>query len=229
MAGVEARLGLALICASAPRLSAMKLRSGSASYAASAMTWPRPSRPDSRASACGQSPDWPGVGRIRNGRPIASTAACSLVLGPPRERPMAAASAPLLRLPHRHGPSLSCCRSAHIQSPACQPNDGKDSRKSPRATRGENARGQPSTCRKPPANRASGQRFPPSTGSHRQRAGYRSRSVPACQRGQEGGLQSGPIVCRSMFVCSRSPPFSILNQKHSDLGIPRMQTEPSGG
>ena len=29
-----------------------------------------------------------------------------------------------------------------------------------------------------------------------------------------------------MFVCSRSPPFSILNQNSPHLGIPRMQTGP---
>ena len=77
---------------------------------------------DSSPTACGLSPCCPGVGWIRTGRPMASTAACSLVVRPPRERPIAAASAPstrfptmlrtagtlagsaLLPLPHRHGP-----------------------------------------------------------------------------------------------------------------------------
>ena len=39
--------------------------------------------------------------------------------------------------------------------------------------------------------------------------------------------RSAPIARRSMFVCSRSPPFSILNQNSPHLGIPRMQTGPN--
>lgn len=84
------------------------------------MTCPTPGKPDRRAWACGQSPYCLGVGWIRSGNPIASTAACSLVVKPPRERPMQAASAPLLRQSRRHEPSRSCCRSGHIRSPACR-------------------------------------------------------------------------------------------------------------
>ncbi len=50
-----------------------------------------------RNFACGLSAQWPGVIVTRIGRPNASAAAWGCVVSPPRDRPMAWASSPLLR------------------------------------------------------------------------------------------------------------------------------------
>lgn len=102
---------------------------------------------------------------MRSGRPIASTTAWSLVVNPPRERPMAAASAPLLRPLHQRGLSKSCYRSGHIQSRAYQPRHETASPRRPHATSAENGSGLWSIRQKPPVDRASGPHCRPSTGS----------------------------------------------------------------
>lgn len=147
------------------------------------MTWPTPCRPLRRAFACGQSPWCPGVGWMRSGKPIASTAACSLVVSPPRERPMAAASAPLLPLSHPRGLSRWCYRSGRIRNPACQPGHGKAAPTRPHETNAGNAHGPQSICQTPPANRASGPHCRPSTRSRQQTNGCRPRSAQACRYG----------------------------------------------
>ncbi len=174
------------------------------------MTWPTPFKPERRASACGRSPCCPGVGWMRIGKPMASTTACSLVVSPPRERPMAAASAPLLRPSHRHGPSRSCCRSGHIQSPAYRPKHGKAAPIRQHATSAGSAHEPQSTCQTPPAGPASVPHCPPSTGSHRQTADCRRRSAPVIRPDREDEPRSDPIAHPSKCVCSRLVSFDNL-------------------
>ena len=76
--GITARMSCVLKCAlkasASKALLAIKISAG---------------RPLTSASAWVMSGAWPGVRRTRSGLPSASTAMCSLVLRPPRERPMA--------------------------------------------------------------------------------------------------------------------------------------------
>lgn len=91
------RLWLGLIWAVARISSAMNRHRASVSHPISAMTWPMPVRPQISPFACGLSAQWPGVIVTRIGRPNASAAAWGCVVSPPRDRPMAWASSPLLR------------------------------------------------------------------------------------------------------------------------------------
>ncbi len=63
-----------------------------------------------KAVATRTSPRWPGVTSMAMGRPRASAMAWIFVVRPPRERPIACASAPLFRPPPNGAPWLSCCR-----------------------------------------------------------------------------------------------------------------------
>jgi len=184
------------------------------------MTWPTPFKPVSSASAWGRSPHCPGVGWIRIGRPMASTAACSLVVSPPRDRPIAAASAPLLRPPHRRAPSRWCCRSGRIRSPACRPGYGKAVPIHRHATTAGTAHAPLSTCRTPPAGHASVPHCRPSTGSHPQTAGCRHRSALASPPDPEDDPQSDPIARPSAFVCSRLGSFTSLESDRSSKWNP---------
>ena len=166
---------------------------------------------------------------MRSGKPSASTAAWSLVVSPPRERPMAAASAPLLLQPHRHGLSRWCYRSGHIQNPACQPKRGKAPPTRPPEPNAGNAHAPPSICQIPQANRASGPHCPPSTKSHQQTAGCPPHSAQACQHVQVSALQCAAIARPSVSVCSRLQSSSSLESELFNKGNPRMQTEPSPG
>jgi len=103
------RVGLLGMTGKVPR-STRKRRSPSLSYAAS----PAKLRPGGtaliRAIATRTSPSWPGVTSRAMGRPQESTIAWIFVVRPPRERPIACASAPLFRPPPSGEPWRSCCR-----------------------------------------------------------------------------------------------------------------------
>ncbi len=76
--GITAIMSCALKCAlkasASKALSAIRISAG---------------RPLTSASVWVMSCAWPGVRGMRSGFPSVSTAMCSLVLSPPRERPMA--------------------------------------------------------------------------------------------------------------------------------------------
>ena len=184
------------------------------------MTWPTPFKPASSPSACGQSPHWPGVGWIRIGRPIASTTACNLVVRPPRDRPMAAASAPLLRPSRQRGPSRWCCRSARIRSPAYRPGRGTTPPIRQHATSGETVRAPRSTCQTHPAGHASAQRCQPSIRWRPRRADCRRRCDPECQPDQGDTLQSVSIARLSACVCSRPGSSPNLESEAADQWNP---------
>ncbi len=85
------------------------------------------------------------------------------------------------------------------------------------------------SCQAPVADRAMARRSAPTKELHPGKADCPIR----CDHGRlscpEQVARSAPTARRSRFVCSTSPPFSILNQKSNQMGIPQMKTPPSAG
>lgn len=138
---------------------------------------------------------------MRIGRPIASTAAGNLIVRPPRDRLIAAASAPLLRPPHRHALSRSCCRSGRIRSPVCRSGYRNVVLTQRYATKAGTGHAPLSTRRTPLAGHASTPHCPPSTGSRPRTASCPRRCVRAFPPDREDTPISAPIVRPSAGVC----------------------------
>lgn len=183
------------------------------------MTWPTPFKPVNSVSASGRSPRWPGVGWMRIGRPTASTAACSLVVRPPRDRPIAAASAPLCA--RRIGVDF---RDGAVDEDVLEVRRvGQVMEKSFPDTGMRPAEpGMPplSTCRIPLAGRASAPHCQPSTGSRPQTAGCPRRCGRVSPRAPGDNQQSAPIAHPSACVCSRLGSFASLESELNPNGNP---------
>jgi hypothetical protein len=132
---------------------------------------------------------------------------------PPQDRPIAAASAPLLRLPHRRALSIWYCRSGRIRSPPSRPSYGKVVPKHRHAINAGNGHVPLSTCRKPPAGLASVPRCQPSIGSRRQTTCCPHRCGHASLPAPEDDPQSDPIARLSASVCSRADSFGNLESE----------------
>ena len=76
------------------------------------------------------------------------------------------------------------------------------------------ARGPRSICRTPPAGHASAPHRRPSARSHPRTIGCRRRSAPAFPPGREDVPRSAPIARPSVFVCSRLASVGALESEH---------------